>query len=703
MAVIGKLRSYSIGLALVIALALIFFLMEDIIRNFNLYRQDSSSNVGVVNGVKIKRDLYDQKIKDLEAIQSQNGQKTLTEKETHDVANQVWYGELSKIVLNKLYANLGIKVTGKELADLLTSPEFVNEQIKTAPIFMNESGQFDPDKVKLYIKGLDNDDPGTAPGTRRKQWLNYEKGLKEERQKSKINALISKSSFVPNWMIEMDYVSANKMIDANYVLVPYTTINDKDVKKEDKEMQAYYEKNKKKYENYRDSRKFKYHVINIFPSAEDSIKLLTKINEIKDEFIRAPNDSIFLKAYSEGYEGYYFRESEIQSMMKDTLLKLPKGTYLGPYIENDRYSISKIIDKKSITDSVEVRIISIAINDIKTEADRDKKIKFIDSIYNAIDSGKANFANMAMMFSIDKNSAINGGNIGWINKSSNEWNPDIFNRGAVGKVFKSQGKEDLKIVQITNYPGSIPAVKFGVISIPLVASSETQNSIYSQAAEFLAKSPDAKAMEAYAKTKNINLMEAEIGKDDFSFGGFSESAQSVSRWVFNNKKETVSPILTMGTKKYIVAAITAVKIKGASNYDDVKAQIDGEFINEVKFKMIKEKMGTIKSLADASKAYGIMPASVSGLNFASPNFNNNYEGSIIGALVNLKVNEVTKPLKGNSGVYVIQPTMISKVETKNADMNQAKMQLTQKIKYKQGYLESMIQDAEIEDNRIIGN
>lgn len=703
MAVIGKLRGYSIGLALVIALALVFFLMEDIIRNFSLYRQDATNNVGVVNGVKIKRDYYDQKVKDLEALQTQNGQKSITEKEQHDITNQVWYGELSRIVLDKLYQNTGIQVTGKELADLLTSPDFANAQIKTAPIFMNDMGQFDPDKVKLYLKGLDNDEPGTAPGTRRKQWLNYEKGLKEERQKEKFSALISKSMYVPTWMAEMEFVSINQTMDANFVLVPYTAINDKDVKKSEEDMKAFFEKNKKKFENYRDARKFKYHVIDIMPSPEDSAMLLAKINEIKTEFQNAPNDSIFLKAYSEGYDGFYFRESEIRSELKGTFLNSPAGTFIGPYIENEKYSVAKIIDKKNLADSVKVRVISIAINDIKTEADRDKKIKLIDSIYNAIDSAKADFATLARMYSIDQATAMNGGELGWINKNSNEWNPEIFNRGAVGKVFKSQGSNDLKIVQITNYPGTIPAVKFGIVSIPLVASSETQNAIYAKAAEFLSRSSNVKAMEENAKKNNIALLEAEVGKDDFTFGGMTENAQSVIRWLFTNKKETVSPILTVGTKKYVIAAITAEKKKGEAVFEDVKAQVEAEYMNEAKYKMIKEKMGDVKSLADASKAYGVMPGTATGLNFSSPNFSSNYEPGVIGALVNMKENEITKPIKGSSGVYVIQPTRIGKVEVKGADLNLAKMQVAQRTKYKQGYMEAIVQEAKIEDNRIIGN
>ncbi|MBK7957926.1 MAG: SurA N-terminal domain-containing protein [Bacteroidetes bacterium] len=702
MAVIGKLRSYNYLIVLAIAVALILFLMMDIIPNFNLKSQEDASNVGYINGTKISQQEFQTEFDKQEKIlQAQNPNEPVSDQQQHYLRNQLWAQMSSKIINSKVFEKLGLQVVSAEMLELMMGAN-ADQNIKSAPAFKNEMGMFDPSRVEMYVKNLDNDDPGTPPGSKRAQWVNFEKALVEQRMKQKFESLISKAAYVPKWQAEVELGNQTKSFDMNYVLIPYTALKDKEVKPTDDELNAYLKEHAAKFRQFKDTRKLRFATFDIIPSSKDSQDILAKIIEFKSEFEKATNDSLFLKANSyNGYDGIFFKKDEIQSAVTDQLFSLPLGSFIGPYIDGENYSVAKVLDRRNVSDSVRVSVITIPTNDIKTEADKIRKINLIDSLFKAADTLKLDFGMLAMMNSSDKESAAKGGDIGWINRNSNQWNPEIFNRGSVGKIYKSFSNTDAKIVKITAYPGTIPAVKFGVVSVPLIASKETEKYIYGRASELAGKSKDLKTMNEAAQKNGIVISEAEFGTEDFSINGLTENCRETIKWAFKNDINTVSPVQSLGSKKYIVACVAGSKTKGIPSLEQVRTELEAEYVREYKLKQIIEKVGEVKTLADASKVFGNMPATAGGISLSSPSVNGSYEPAVAGSLYNVKLNEVSKPIKGFSGVYYVQPTRVGEAsKLASADLNVLKLQLISKVKYKQNILESLMNTAEIKDNRL---
>jgi peptidyl-prolyl cis-trans isomerase D len=162
----------------------------------------------------------------------------------------------------------------------------------------------------------------------------------------------------------------------------------------------------------------------------------------------------------------------------------------------------------------------------------------------------------------------------------------------------------------------------------------------------------------------------------------------------------VSPVQSIGNKKYIVALVTGGKDKGNPQFSQVKKDVEAEYMREAKAEVIMEKIKNAKTLAEVATAYSVSPQAAPGVSFVQPVLNGAYEPAVGGVLYNLKANEVSKAIKGYSGIVMVQPTRIGDVKVEGADLTMIKMQAIQRAKSKQGILESLSRNADIKDNRI---
>ena len=117
-----------------------------------------------------------------------------------------------------------------------------------------------------------------------------------------------------------------------------------------------------------------------------------------------------------------------------------------------------------------------------------------------------------------------------------------------------------------------------------------------------------------------------------------------------------------------------------------------------------EKASKCKSVADAQKA-GATVSEVKQIHFASPAFlpeTGAQEPALSGAVVATAKGKVSKaPVKGNAGVYVFQVT-----EKTNLPGKFDKAAMSQKLQQKalsaaQQYMQELIQNADVKDNRYL--
>jgi peptidyl-prolyl cis-trans isomerase D len=185
---------------------------------------------------------------------------------------------------------------------------------------------------------LDNDDKGTEPGTKRKQWNNLEKEIKKNQLTQKYAALVAKGMNTPSWMAERLYGDANRSADFKYIALPYSDLNEADIKFTDDDLKSYLKAHPARFEQKEETRKIQFAAFDIVASAADSAAVLKSLGEKLEEFAKgttSTDDSVFVRVYSETpFDNSYFKKEQLAgSPIADSLFSLPVKTVIGPYVE----------------------------------------------------------------------------------------------------------------------------------------------------------------------------------------------------------------------------------------------------------------------------------------------------------------------------------------------------------------------------------
>lgn len=329
-----------------------------------------------------------------------------------------------------------------------------------------------------------------------------------------------------------------------------------------------------------------------------------------------------------------------------------------------------------------------------------------DSILNAIRSG-ANFGELAKKYSAVKQTADNNGEIGWILDGDQALDKEILN-GAfskkVNEVFTFKNAQGTQIIQIMEKTAPKAKVKLAILERSVIASTKTESKIFNEAKRFAAEL-EGSEFDSLARKNNYVVRQAnEIFQTNEQILNIPQSRQIV-RWIFDNSKGDVSDVFECD-KELIVAAITDVNKSKYRSIDKVSSQIRAEIIKDKKAALIIENLGQqIKkgaTLADLAIAVNQEVKAAQGVFFSAYQFGmEGFEPAVIGKTTTLKQNQISAPIKGNAGVFVVQATNVQKNEQK-FDLAAEKRNLTSSYKYAlpNSIMMSMRDKAEVKDNRL---
>ncbi|MCW5908151.1 MAG: SurA N-terminal domain-containing protein [Chitinophagales bacterium] len=683
MAVIGKIRQQSGLLIGIIGASIVGFLVMDATNSQGSVLKGRSDAVGKVNGEKISINDFEKKYE--ENIKNQEIQmrgQPLNDDMRNYLRNQTWDQIVNDVIFKEVYSNLGISVTPEEMSELATGQ---NPHPYVKQSFSNpQTGQFDPAQVRYFIQNLDNDDPGTEPGTRRKQWLAFEAEVKKNQYQTKYDNLISKGLFVPNWMGESNYKEQNTTVDFKYISLPYSQVADDAVKVSDDDLAAYIKKNAAKFKVDDETRKVQYVTFDIIASSADSAQTIESLEEKREEFVSGKtisDDSLFVKLYSETpFDVVYYTKDQLFSPVTDSLFALPVKSVVGPYLDGEFYKMAKITDRKMISDSVKLRQIKISFNDVTTQEAGVAKRKTVDSVFKAIDSLKADFGLMALLHSDDQATKMQGGNIGWVkqNEREKEMNDLIFYRAQKGKTYLHGSAQDnaFYIFQIVEDKPSKMGVLATYMSKQIIPSPETERNIYSNATAFAADNQEKEKFLEAGKKLNIKAV-GDLKADQFSVAGLG-TARDLVKWAFKANKGDVSSIFTV-SKKHVIAILEDVTPKGLPSVDAVRETAKAGVLKEKKFEQLAKQVADAKA-ADINALAAKLNTSVQEamqVSISNPSVGGAYEPAVAGAALATAEGKLSAAVKGNSGVYVVQTVAVKKPGVMN-DYSAYAYQLKQK-------------------------
>jgi peptidyl-prolyl cis-trans isomerase D len=435
MAIISKIQKHAYILVAIIAIALLTFLFEYINPNLNALR-NGANFIGKVNGETLKYEQYktefDAKEKELRASK---GGKNPSEQELEAIKNQIWGNFLVTNVITKTMSKLGLETSPAELVEITTGQN-IDPSLMQIPAFKNQMGQYDPMLFKNFLKTLNQDEPNTPPGARRKQWVEFENQIKSNRKMTKFNSLIENAMYVPKWLNDYETKLFATTADLNYVVMPYSAVDVDKLNYEKKELEDYFSIHKNKYIPEQPTVKISNVVFKLQPSFEDSVEIMNKFAVKIEDMRTAKNDTSFFKAYGDkGFDIYFYKRDElVANPQVEQLFATSAGGIVGPYMTKDNVNAIKVLSRRNISDSVFVQPITISFKDVmQSQEGINKRLKLVDSIFKMLDTFNMDFNQIAGQYSADRGQAP----AMWIARSENTWNPEVFFYGGTKRYFKS--------------------------------------------------------------------------------------------------------------------------------------------------------------------------------------------------------------------------------------------------------------------------
>jgi len=713
MSIIQQIRDRAAWLVFgLIALSLVGFLLMDAFVGKSRLFGNKSTAIGSINGEKIEQLDFEKKVSKMEEQYKMRGYP-VNEGMQQNIRDGVWRQLVEDALFSKDYSALGLEVSDKEVNDMLVGPNAIQDvkQAFTDP----KTGVFDPQQAAQRINQMRNiykagPKKNSTDNSAYEQSRNFfEESIPQlinMRLREKYTALLANSAYVPKWMIEKMNADNSQMAAVSYVNTPYFTIPDSTVKISDEEINDYVAQHKEQF-HQEESRSIAYVSFDASPSSPDSAKLRQQLSDMKPEFEKTENSEAFLarmgseQPYFDGYMG----KSRIQIPNKDSVLALAKGQLYGPYLDAGNYVVAKMIDEKTLPDSVKARHILVATADNKGQQLMDDSTakKKIDSIKELIEHG-ARFDSLAAKLSDDPGSKEKGGDLGYFTSGQmvKEFNDFCFT-GKVGekKIVKTQF--GYHYIEITDQKNFEPAYKVAYLSKKIETSPETDQAASGLANQFAGNSRDSKTFEeSIQKSRLQRLVAPDVAPSAYAIQGLGPS-RSLVRWIYEADLGNVSEPFPVGDK-YVVAELVEINHEGTMTANKARAQVEPILRNRKKADLIIKKLGTPASLEAAATASGQAVQKADSLLFSALQIPGaGQEPKVVGAAFDkgLAGKPASQPIPGNGGVFVIKVENVSAVSNPNADLQQQRFMQEQQQRSQVSYtlVESLRKLAKIEDDR----
>ncbi len=654
MAIIGKIRKHSALAVILIGVAIAAFIISDL---FTGRGRNSIPPMGVIAGEEISATDYNRRAEELIEIQRTNqGKEALTQQEAYDVRQNTWNQYLNEIIMGKEYEKLGLAVTTEELYDLVQGPRphSVIQQYFQDPA----TGQYNPQVVQNFLQNLDQMQPEV-----KKQWLNLEKYIKDDRLSKKYQNLVSRGFYVPEAFARMDYENKSKNAEIRYVALRYTNIPDDQVTLTDQDYEAYYKKNKQMYKQDA-SRDINYVMFEVLPSAEDRTAARESVFQIYEDF-RTTGDYIsFVNQFSDTrYDSTWFSKGQLPVMIDSIVFNAEPGAFIPPYEENNQWNMARLMEVASRPDSLKAEHILVAYQGALRAAEtvtrtREQAEKIADSLFATVSADKTKLQALAFTLSDDGSAKQNNGDLGWFADGSMvyDFNEAVVN-GKVNDIVRAETPFGFHIIKITGKKDPVKKVRVAVITRMVEPSSKTFQDIYTQASTFAGENNTREKFESAVSEMGLNMRTATYLREMSNNIPGIESPREIIRWAYYDgiKLDEVSPVFDIGGA-YVVAVLTTIREEGESPLAQVKESIKTLVMNEKKAEMLISRLGSntgdIYSIAREynTKVDTNLTITMNSRNI--PGFGSEYQ--VIGRIFSMNPGQVSEPIQGNGAVFVVQ-------------------------------------------------
>jgi peptidyl-prolyl cis-trans isomerase D len=436
----------------------------------------------------------------------------------------------------------------------------------------------------------------------------FEQEVKDQVLIEKLRNLVSGSTIVSDAEIRDTFQKENTKVKFDYAVLRKDDI-EKSIRPADAELKAYYEQHKAAYANsIPEKRKVAYVVI-------DRTKLEGSINVSQQE----------LQAYYDQHRDEYRAPEQVN--VRHILIKTPLP---GPDGKVDQKGVQAARQKAD---------------------DVDKQLK-----------AGGNFADLAKKYSEDKESAQNGGSLGWIQRGRfpspdvekaafslpKGGTSDVINAGYGFDIIHIDDKQDAHVKTLDEVKDQI--------------TSELKQQKAAQAADNLANALIAQAKSAgldkAAASKGLQVVTTDfIGRNDQLPG--VGAAPQLTDAIFNAAEKS-PPDEAQLPQGYAVYQVLAIQPASTPTFDQIRSRVEEEFKQQQASSLLSQKTKELSDRAkadhDLKKAAKELGATMRTSDFVLPDGQVPDLGSMKGAAseaFSLKPGEISGPIVTNTDGVVL--------------------------------------------------
>jgi len=666
MASLQKIRNHGPLVIVIVGVAMLAFVLGDTLTHMDKIRNRGRDNVGVVAGEAITYSEYEVAKTQLEEVyKMQFNRENLEEEMQLQIQNDVWNSFVQDYSLRAEFKKIGMDLTQDELTELCLG-ERPHSIIHSLRLFRDENGEFNRDYVASLISFINSADADQNPnaGRYRNYWYAVERLVRVNYMQEKYNALLQHMLKVNSLEAEFAYNNRQKGISAEYVMQPYFAIADSLVKVSESDIKALYKKNKEAYKQ-EPTRAIKYILLAKTPSELDFQMEKERIENLQEEFRTAEDVTVVVNPNSEiMYDGRDYSAQTVPAEFKD--FAFAKGAKAGDctdiLFDGKTYAMARIMKAGySAPDSVELKIVVEDGDDVE---------------------------------------------LGWYTQErliNERASKDLIEQAFSGKrgkrftIAMGMGEQTFEILDVAK---ATPKVQLAILSRTVTASSRTNSEIFNNATQFALANPTYEELEAAAKEAGYTLV-PQYGLTEMTrkVGNLSDSRQIV-KWAFEAKEGEVSPTVFLCGDNYVIAALTEVNEGEYRPLEAVRAELAYEASNNAKAKYIAKQLEGVESLDAAAALLGTPIQSVERVSLADSRFGHaGMEPAVIGATLALGENQLSEPIQGLMGVYLVKTgAALNTAEPYDAESEKNQVSRYTYMHYQQA-LRLLEEDTEIKDNR----
>ena len=698
MAILGSLRKNSVVLITVIGMALFAFVISGVFDGKGYTSQDP---IGMVNDQDLSIEEFRNQVDFLERSYNLSGMNAV---------NSVWDQTVRNLILKNQFELSGVD-SGKDHLEYILSQ---NPSFNSEPRFLNDAKIFEIEKFIDLIVEYKTTNPDAY-----EQWKKQESIFQSQSNEKIYFDLISSGINFSYKDGEFEYLLQNDRVDIEYVQIPYSSIPDSLVKLKNSDVQKYIKSNHTDFK-IDASRSIEYVLFEEKPSIEDENETksflesflvekkeyndISKQEETIPSLLTAKNLTEFINQNSEiKFDSIYVPKGSLPNNDANILFNLNKGQNYGPYLDDEYFKISRMLDKKK-GGNIRASHILISFKGSKNaspEITRSKSEarKEANRILKLVRKNPDSFSGLAFEFS-DGPSKSSGGDLGFFQEGAmvKPFNDFVFSKkeGTIGVVETDFGFHVINIVAKEDL------VLLASIAIKNIPSENTSDKTFNLATKFEINLSKNKNLNELAKENNYEIKPvSNIKILDDNLPGLTNQRRLV-QWLFSEEVELNSyKRFDLSNGGYLIAQVTDLREEGLSSVEDVTFTAVPKVRNQKKAELIIRQNKKNKSLEDLANNNNTEIKKALALNQKNATISGaGREPLLVGHAFGLKVDQISDFIIGENGVYKIKVTKKDKssgLDTYSSYQNQ--LLLSSRPSVNSTLYQAVKESAEIIDNR----